>query len=127
LNTISLLPLLKSNKSVAPPPEIVSGCLVNGLIPVITCPSSVWNSDSPALPSAVLLIGIITACCGPAFVICAVIRLTLPLRLNDISSVYGAPIVPKGFRLANSLSPSCSPLNGLLDLAAFVNAGSLGE
>jgi len=78
LNAISLVPLFNRNKSVAPPLDMVSGCFVNGLTPVIVCPNSAWYSDSPAAPSAVL-IGTMTACCIPAFVICAAIRLTLSL------------------------------------------------
>jgi hypothetical protein len=79
LNAISVGLLFQSSKSLTPPPGIVSGCYVNGLIPVSVCPSSAWYSDSPAAPSDVLFIGIITPCCGPAFVICC-LSLTMILE-----------------------------------------------
>lgn len=59
--------------------EIVSTLPVKGLVPVISCPRSVWYSVSPGMPLAVFLRSRITACCTPRSVICATITNTFGL------------------------------------------------
>jgi hypothetical protein len=82
--------------------DTVSWLLVNGLVPLITSPSSVWNNDSPAFTSRTFVRSIITACSIPRLVIVA--ATSFIFLLTAVSRTW-PPIIRKGLTTASGLNP----------------------